>query len=249
MKYVLILIVLFIYGCNDKRRSLNIYSISSIEYTSKRYDPNISWSSFIAKHKFPKKKFVRIGVIDINFNIINNLFKVCDDFKYSSKIDYINDNFPPHGQIVLKRITKEIKSNNYCIYPVLLRTPGARNHIKSLVTAYELLLEKKVDIINNSFGGYSPSFQEKRIISKLHSKKVIMVFCSGNITVDLSEYPYYPASYYNKNIVVGTKIGENIYGGYGKKVDYYGDAAGGTSYSTASVTGKIVNYMLGGKHE
>jgi thermitase len=135
------------------------------------------------------------------------------------------------------------------------QSPSGEN-LKLTVQAIEYAVKMKVDIINYSGGGLTPSDEEKAAIKKAQEQGILFIAAAGNEYSNSDNKGFYPASYGLSNIISVTAIGPNMHvlksSNYGaNSVDiaapgqnilstlpggHYGQMTG-TSQATAFVTG------------
>lgn len=149
---------------------------------------------------------------------------------------------------------------NYCQLIIKFYDSGS-NSINSEINAVNYAIEKKVDIINISAGGFDIDSLEKAAIKRALDAGIIIVAAAGNEGVSLEKRPYYPASYDSRIIVVGSLISANKrskFSNYSTKVNSWeigtnlisfgidgkAKSMSGTSQATAVKSGKIVRKML-----
>lgn len=113
--------------------------------------------------------------------------------------------------------------------------------------AFRYAIDRKVDIINCSFGSPSQSIVTQTIINEAVSKGIIVIAAAGNFNNDK---PYYPAAYDNVIAVGATTKDDKVWKAnqyYGSNYGSYIDvmAPGHEIYSTVSTTGKSYDYLSG----
>ena len=166
-----------------------------------------------------------------------------------------------HGTHIAGIIGKHARNSNYCLVIIKYYSQGEDGsvNLKREIQAFQYALNIKVDIINFSGGGPSPSYKEHEIVKKLLARGTKLVFAAGNENenIDIPENKYYPASYSPKIFTVGSykrNLTRARTSNYGKSVNYWeigdnvlsllpGDRIGymgGTSQATAVKTGKII---------
>ena len=127
--------------------------------------------------------------------------------------------------------------------------------IPQLIKSITYAIKQKVRIINFSLGGGCFSEAEFELVKKTHDLNILVVAAAGNEYSDISQHPFYPASYNLDNIISVASLDVNnsitSSSNYGKKVDIAapGDAIlsslpnnsygwmSGTSMATPFVTG------------
>lgn len=168
-----------------------------------------------------------------------------------------------HGTHIAGTIDRfaRMTNNSYCLVIIkYYETKGLDlMNLYNTVEAINYATKLKVDIINYSGGGVSPSSAEKEAIQKFLDQGGTFVAAAGNEKSDLAEKPYYPAQEDPRIIVVGNGKYYALGGGevlmhsektnFGKRVDRWEDGDNvktynyymtGTSQSAAIATGKIV---------
>ena len=201
-----------------------------------------------------KANIIKIAIIDTGFN-----------YKYKDKVNFcktghkdftgtgLQDNHG-HGTHIAGLIAKNAKSN-YCVMILKSYDPATGGNINNSANAIEWAITQKVDIINYSGGGLTPSIRERRAVLKALDAGIVIVAAAGNERADLSHTAYYPASYDKREIVVGNlsknghRAPSSSFGGptdlmvVGTNIKSINGIMTGTSQSTAIVTGIIAKQL------
>ncbi len=108
--------------------------------------------------------------------------------------------------------------------------------------AFRYAIDRKVDIINCSFGSSNPSIVTQAIINEAASKGIIIIAAGGNGGTDEA---FYPAAYNNVIAVGATTRDDKILGesNYGSYIDVM--APGHEIYSTVSTSNNSYGYLSG----
>jgi subtilisin family serine protease len=80
-------------------------------------------------------------------------------------------------------------------------------NLDNSIACFQKALELNVDIVNYSAGGPDSLEEERLAIEKLQENDIILVTAAGNEGSDLKIYPYYPANYQLKNMVIVGALG------------------------------------------
>lgn len=105
-------------------------------------------------------------------------------------------------------------------------TNGSIGSTFNITKAINYCIEKKVDIINMSFGGYDKSdILYDAVKSAYYTNKIVLVAAAGNDAIDIYEIPYYPASFVFVNTVASTNCFDELssfsnYQGYNSSWNY-----------------------------
>ena len=162
-----------------------------------------------------------------------------------------------HGTNVSHLIEKNANSKKYCQIVIKYWDRGNTDAVKNTILAFKHAKSLNVDIINYSSGGVKYYEKEKRAVSDLLKKNIILVAAAGNSSQEMTRKQciFYPACYFMKTVVVGNGFSNKkraSTSNYGEIVDIWEDgqlktASGvtnsGTSQSAAIITGKIINYL------
>jgi subtilisin family serine protease len=154
-----------------------------------------------------------------------------------------------HGTNIVGLIVDNAKSKNYCIVLIkayrLQKKPTKAFITEALVHAYNI----GANVINLSGGGSEPIEAERQIVNKLLDKKITLVVAAGNEGLNLDKNcRYYPACYDKRIFVIGSHDLSSNYGPKTVDILYngrnrlgFGKVLSGTSQSTATFTGKLLN--------
>jgi len=194
---------------------------------------------------------------------------LCSDGSYNF-VDNNEDADDPHGHgtHIAGLIAKYAKDANFCI--VALRYYDSKgSDVKNLtnsVLSFRRAVELKVDFINYSGGGIARSDEECTVVKDALDAGIVVVAAAGNERSDIDDRPYWPAMCDPRIVIVGNtdKEGEpaestnysrwpepdttNIEYELGVDVlstlthNQFGFMTG-TSQSTATMTGKLVNAL------
>lgn len=125
--------------------------------------------------------------IGFGYNVAENSFLPFDsDYGHGSNVAGIILAINPNAKIIpIKFYNKKASDETNTL-----------NFIKALKKAIEL----KVNIINISGGGAEPFPAEKELIKEAEQKGIFVISAAGNEGQNLSNQPYYPASYKLSNI-------------------------------------------------
>lgn len=150
---------------------------------------------------------IKVAVIDsgLDQNNLLNKVKLCPGL---SK-DFTTDNDPfldkqGHGTHVSGLIKDNAKDAEYCEIMIKFWTPHEFGHdeqsniTKSILYAIKI----KANIINISAGGTDPNAEEQAAIEQALDAGIVIVAAAGNEWSDLRLFPYYPACYDSRLIVV-----------------------------------------------
>lgn len=77
------------------------------------------------------------------------------------------------------------------------------------VLALRYAIDKNVDMINFSMGGYVPMNEEFELLKLARDKGIVVVAASGNDSLNLQKHPFYPGSYRLQNIFQVFSINRN----------------------------------------
>ena len=152
-------------------------------------------------------------------------------------------------------------NTNYCQVILKFYDPKDTNSMTSELKAFLYAIDLKVDIINFSGGGQTPSQQEFAIIKKALDAGIKVVVAAGNEGSNIENKPYYPAVIDSRLIVVGNKTALGKIAptsNFGDKVNAWEVGTdvvsllpdnriglmSGTSQATAIKTGKILKKIL-----
>jgi len=212
-----------------------------------------------AKKKQPKT--ITVAVIDtgIDLAIKKQAYKkgICKfghkDFTGTGLAD-----IHEHGTNISGLIHMYTQGANYCqvILKYYLKNSSGKVNLRRLKQALQHAIALKVDVINISLGGPTSDDLERTIIKKALDQGIIIVAAAGNENQDIKKFPYYPASYYPKIIVVGngkSAVFKRPSSNYGTQVDIwemgvkvkgsYGTPMSGTSQAAAIITGRVVQIL------
>lgn len=227
----------------------------------------VPWGhDYIGIDKEIKNFKVKVAILDsgINSNHVDLKNKVAKSYNVIQNTNYIVDDFG-HGTNIAGIITANHNSygiigvsQNVQIYDIKVLNAEGKGEIDDVLTGLLWAYENDVDIINISFG-FSKHYSElQEMIDLLVSEGIIIVAASGN---NLGQEADYPARYRNV-ISVGSidKDGNvDILGAQGK-IDVFApgkdifttsmsggyEKVRGTSFSTAYITGALVNGLSNG---
>jgi hypothetical protein len=210
-------------------------------------------------------KEVRIGIIDTGFDLtkVPNTVRLCSGTKvFNTSFSKSMADVIGHGTTVLRYVESKVHptiSHCYVLvkifhnYDKTIVDKQDKTRYTNIVEALTILKDNKVDIINLSYGGYVPLIKERKLILSLLDSNIVLVAAAGNAKVNLDEKcNFYPGCYDKRIVLVGDKAETDS--NYGKPVDLIYNGKGeacpaekdcvvdwGTSYSTARITGLMVN--------
>lgn len=202
-------------------------------------------SGINSNHSDLKNKVVK------SYDVIQNIDSTTDDFGHGTNIaGIITANHNSHGIIGV--------SQNVQIYDIKVLNAEGKAEINDVLTALLWAYENNVDIINISFGFSKHYSALQEMIDLLVSEGIIIVAASGN---NLGQEADYPARYPNvisvgsinkdSSIDILSAQGKVDVFAPGKEIfttsmsgDY--ETVRGTSFSTAYITGTLVNGLSNG---
>lgn len=129
------------------------------------------------------------------------------NFVHSNNKPIDNHGHGTHITGIIAAIISVFPNYNIKIIPLKYYDPSVtKNHIKNTINAIDYAIKMKVDLINYSAGGNTPSLHEKRAIIKAQKKGILFVAAAGNERNDVTKTPYYPSSYNLSNILSVTAV-------------------------------------------
>ncbi|TYP52426.1 S8 family peptidase [Thermosediminibacter litoriperuensis] len=143
---------------------------------------------------------VRVGIIDTGIDLSHpdlkdNIKDVCGVLDCKNIID--DNGHGTHVAGTIAALDNDIGvvgvAPNVEIYAVKAFDKNGRGSISTIVEALNWCLEKKVHVVNMSFGVKNRSFALRRAIEKLHKNNVVLVAAAGNMGKEDSVL--YPAKY------------------------------------------------------
>jgi len=98
------------------------------------------------------------------------------------------------------------------IVPCKFYDPKAitRVNLDNSISCFNKALELNVDIVNYSAGGADSTEEERMAIQRLAEKDILFVTAAGNEGADLKKYPYYPANYLLKNMIIVGSLSQSV---------------------------------------
>lgn len=227
----------------------------------------VPWGQvYVGIDKEIKKDKIKVAILDsgINSNHSDLKNKVVKSYDVIQNIDSTTDVFG-HGTNIAGIITANHNSHgiigvsqNVQIYDIKVLNAEGKAEINDVLTALLWAYENNVDIINISFGFSKHYSALQEMIDLLVSEGIIIVAASGN---NLGQEADYPARYPNvisvgsinkdSSIDILSAQGKVDVFAPGKEIfttsmsgDY--ETVRGTSFSTAYITGTLVNGLSNG---
>ncbi|AVK95782.1 S8 family peptidase [Lysinibacillus sphaericus] len=250
------LLSIFLIGCSSKEASLD-----SIAFSSKECEQNWGICTVYDKGKNNRSgdNVVKIAILDsgINSNLDILEGKVKETYNAINKNSETLDELG-HGTMIASIIAAEENSHNIIgvnpdaeLYDVQVLNSKGSGQIENVIDGIHWSIDKKVDIINLSFGFKKDEPMLKEAIHLALSNDILVVASAGNT---LGLYTHYPAMYEGVYSISAIDKDLNRYNLAAKgKIDYVapgvdipvynqnGDTIiqSGTSLATAYATGII----------
>lgn len=186
-----------------------------------------------------QKATVSIGVLDTGIN--PKYFGFQEPFLHNSSLDnetcgneffgwnfVDNDNMPiddnGHGTIVSYMIYKQLESTktDFEILPAKAFDEQGKSTLFRVGCGLSYLIQKKVNIINMSFGWTTTSSSIIENYIKKAESKILMVTSAGNTGADNDEIKHFPSSYTARNILAVTAVDNEAIPNFVPELTNYG---------------------------
>lgn len=195
--FYIILLTIFLMGCSESEARLD-----SVSFSSKECEQN--WGICTVydkrKHKNSGDSIVKIAILDsgINSNLAILKGKVKETYNAINKDSETLDELG-HGTMIASIIAAEENPHNIIgvnpnaeLYDVQVLNSKGGGQIEDVIDGIHWSIDKKVDIINLSFGFEKDDPKLKEAISLAQSNNILVVASAGNT---LGLYTHYPAMY------------------------------------------------------
>lgn len=186
---------------------------------------------------------IKVAIIDGEITQKKNQIEIRHIIK-TSQVDCI------HGNIVFDLLSKNLNSENinYVNYVVLEKNQSIGS--KELLKALQNAEKDNIDIINLSGGFYFYDKDINKAIGRLLKKGVVIVSASGNNYGGKSDFPARKSGVVAVGSMRNGKISDfssktdvDVFED-GENIKYKGKIYKGTSFSTAKITNKIIQYTI-----
>lgn len=225
-------------------------------------EPVYKWTLFpeeplveLSETEVPLQENVRVAVIDSGMDVSHPLFK---DHPIEKGWNTFNNDENPyddvgHGTHVAGIIAQNSSHVTLIPYKIASATGG---RLSNVVEGIHQAIEDEVDVLNMSFGIFSPSETLEDLIQEAQEQGIVVVAAAGNEGKDQG---FYPASYKESIAVasvdgMGNALPRSNYGAWisvaanGSSIysslpdNDYGTKTG-TSQSAAFVSAAVVNFL------